>query len=72
MSYEKSLELRIIRTKHVITFYNNSRVIDILEDLKKVPLEANLIEIADNINSEEEKLSGKHMLVFEIEEKQKE
>lgn len=70
MSYEKSLEMKILRTKHVVTFYNNTNAIDILNDLKRVPAEAKLINIADNIDSSEEKLSGKHMLVFELEEKQ--
>lgn len=72
MSYQQSLEMKIIRTKHVVNFYNNTCAIDITNDLKQVPAEAKLIEIADNINSTEEQLSGEHMLVFQLEKKQTE
>jgi hypothetical protein len=72
MSYKKSLEMKIIRTKHIVTFYNKTNAIDILNDLKQVPSEAKLIEILANMDSDEDKLSGHHMLVFELEEKQKE
>lgn len=63
MSYAKNIEIKIIRTKHEITFSNNTRVIDILEDLKKIPLEAKLV---DFYTTDED---FQHVIVFE-EEKQ--
>lgn len=60
MSYEKSLELKIVRTKHVVTFYDNSCAIDISSDLKQVPAEAKLIDFQ---TTEE----GHHIMVFEME-----
>jgi hypothetical protein len=45
MGYEKTLEVTISRTKHLISFSVGTRAVDLKEMLKNVPDEATVDEI---------------------------
>lgn len=70
MSFSKSLDLKIIRTRYVVSFYNNTSAIDLIKDLEQVPKEAKVLESKDAYdNKHEESTNRQHMIVFELEEK---
>jgi len=77
VSYKKDLTMRIVRTKHIIEFYNNTRAMDLMADLANVPKEARLVEVCEACNDGEVIIKGAsrphspHKLVFELEEEQK-
>lgn len=45
MGYEKTLETRILRVKHKVTFSVGTRAVDLREMLSRVPNEATVDEI---------------------------
>ena len=60
--YKKLIETKIVRTQHEVTFrLNNSTAFSIIEDLKRVPSKAKLI---DNDEDDDERI-----LVFEEDKK---
>lgn len=73
MSYKKDLIMKIIRTTHVVSFYDKSRAMDIIADLSQVPREARLIEVRESPDPGMDIVGGAnnpHTLVFELEENQ--
>lgn len=40
MGYTKDLELKLVRTKHIVSAYQDTRAQDLLEYIKHVPFEA--------------------------------
>lgn len=73
MSYKKDLIMKIIRTTHVVSFYDKSRAMDIIADLSQVPREARLIEVRESYDDTADIDKGvkiPHTLVFELEENQ--
>jgi hypothetical protein len=70
MSYSKSLEMRIVRTKHVVSFYNGTCASDLLKDLGQVPKEAKVIKFEDACDNDpaESNPNRQHMIIFELEQ----
>ena len=66
MGYKKEIKMKVIRTSHVVSFYDGTASIDILSDLQKVPPEAKLAHIDCDINSVNG-TSGIHRLIFQLE-----
>ena len=65
--YKKIMETKVIRTRHIISFGIKTRVIDLIQNLQNVPLEAKVTDFSTNedtgngeIEFEDEKEEGCH------------
>jgi len=65
MSYTKELEIKIIRTKHKITFRMGTSLVDFMKDLESVPLQA----VVDECYEYNEK-TNEYILMFHCEEQE--
>lgn len=44
MAYKRTSEVKLVRVKHEVSFYEGARALDLLDSLKHVPAEAKLVD----------------------------